>query len=135
MTRINCVPVQELCNKHLFAEFREMPRLVANLNQSLNRKSKPFSMSEIPSQYKLGSGHVKFFYDKFAYLNNRYNDLKNELLLRGFNISSYNALHFKSVPSIYFNDWKPTERDMELNRARIKERMPVNAKWSKIIKE
>ena len=60
MTRINVVPVKELTNKHLVAEYREIMRLPKNLNTSLNRKGKPFNMNEIPEDYVLGSGHVKF---------------------------------------------------------------------------
>lgn len=130
MTRINCVPVKELCNKHLFAEWREMPRLVGNLNMSLNRKSKPFSMDEIPPQYILGTGHVKFFYNKFKYLADRHIELTRELLLRGYDIQVMDDAYFTTVPSEFFNDWKPSDADMELNRQRIKERMPRNPKWA-----
>lgn len=129
MTRINCVPVQELCNKHLFAEWREMPRLVGNLEKSLNRKTKPFSMDEIPPNYILGTGHVKFFYDKFKYLANRHIDLTRELILRGYELNIYDGHYFTDVPKQFFNDWKPSQNDIELNRQRIKDRMPKNPKW------
>ena len=129
MTRINCVPVKELCNQHLMAEHREMPRLVGNLTASLNR-AKPFCLSEIPSQYKLGAGHVKFFYDKFAYLHKRHIEITKELLRRGYNLTQTNSDIFATVASNWYNDWKPTELDMELNRQRISDRMPKNAKWA-----
>lgn len=123
MTRINVVPVTELTNKHLFAEWREMPRLVANLNKSLSRKSKPFSTSEIPVEYKLGSGHVKFFYDKFKYLHNRHKELTTELLKRGYNLSHTDSSIFSTVDKTWYNDYVPTKEAMELNRARIKDRL------------
>ena len=31
MTRINCVPVEELTDKHLGAEYRELPRLFGQI--------------------------------------------------------------------------------------------------------
>ena len=129
MTRINCVPVKELCNKMLLAEWREMPRLVSNLDKSLNRKSKPFDISEIPSEYTLGKGHVKYFYDKFLYLHKRHKQLTEELRFRGFNIKSYDDNHFLKVPKQFINDWTPNEKDIKLNRERIKIRMPNNPKW------
>lgn len=123
MTRINIVPVQELTNKHLFAEWREMPRLVKNLNTSLNRKGKPFSKDEIPTAYKLGTGHVKFFYDKFLFLHKRHKELTNELLKRGYNLSHTDSNIFASVDKIWYNDYNPTDEAIKINRERIKERL------------
>ena len=129
MTRINVVPPKKLCNKHLFAEAREMPRLVANLNTSLNRKSKPFSMSEIPSEYVLGKGHVKFFFDKFKYLHKRHIEITKELLRRGYNLSNTDSSIFATVDKKWYNDYSPTQEALELNRERIKDRMPSKPKW------
>ena len=84
MTRINVVPVRELSQKHLIAEYREITRLPGNLQQSLNRKGKPFSKDEIPTQYVLGPGHVKFFYDKMHWLAKRFDDLVDEMMRRGY---------------------------------------------------
>lgn len=49
MTRINVVPVEELSDAWLIAEYRELPR-VLNGN---------FSIKDAPNRYKLGTGHVK----------------------------------------------------------------------------
>ena len=84
MTRINVVPTAELTTKHLVAEYREITRLPKNLKQSLNR-AKPFSLNEIPLHYVLGTGHVKFFYNKMLFLQKRYEELVNEMLSRGYN--------------------------------------------------
>jgi deoxyribonuclease (pyrimidine dimer) len=129
MTRINCVPVQELCNQHLFAEWREMPRINKYMQKSFNAG---FNIDNIPPEYLLGSGHVKFFYNKLEYINNRYNELTTELLERGYNIEVRPLeLHYYDQP--YNNDWQPSEADMELNRARIQERMPKDARWSNVV--
>lgn len=130
ITRINCVPVSELCNKHLFAEHREMPRLVGNLARSLSRKGKPFQLDEIPSQYRLGKGHVMFFYNKFAYLHQRHKELTAELLRRGYQLTQTDSDIFATVPTEWYGQWKPTERDLQLNRQRIADRMPADPKFT-----
>jgi deoxyribonuclease (pyrimidine dimer) len=121
MTRINVVPVQELSGKHLVAEYREITRLPNNLKKSLNRKTKPFSVDEIPKEYVLGKGHVKFFYDKMKFLKNRYEQLVQEMLCRGYNPQFTDSSLFE-VSSRFFNDYKPTTEAIELNRQRIKKR-------------
>ena len=131
MTRINVVPVGELCNKHLFAEWREMPRLVANLQSSLNRKTKPFTLDEIPKEYKLGSGHVKFFYDKFMFLHDRHRDLTNELIHRGYNLGTTDSSIFATVSKEYYNNYEPTKEALDLNRERIVLRLPANPRYRK----
>ena len=131
MTRINVVPVSELCNKHLFAEWREMPRLVANLKTSLNRKTKPFTLDEIPKEYKLGSGHVKFFYDKFMFLHDRHRDLTNELIHRGYNLGTTDSSIFATVSKEYYNNYEPTKEALDLNRERIVLRLPANPRYRK----
>lgn len=123
MTRINCIPPQELTDKHLFAEWREMPRLVGNLNKSLHRKSKPFTAEEIPDTYTLGKGHVKFFYNKFTWLHERHQNLTKELLKRNFNLGRTDSDIFLEVPEEYKNNWQPTEAAMRINRERIRERL------------
>lgn len=130
MTRINVVPVTELCNAHLMAEFREMPRLVHNLNQSLNRKGKPFSLTEIAPEYLLGAGHVKFFFNKFKFLHQRHQQITQELLKRGYQLTQTDSEIFTQVDSEFYGDYEPTQEAIQLNRQRILERMPKNAKWS-----
>jgi deoxyribonuclease (pyrimidine dimer) len=122
MTRINVVPVQELSRQHLIAEYREITRLPGNLYDWINRKSKPPSFAEIPAEYKLGTGHVKFFYNKFKYLEKRFGALIEEMLCRGYNPNFTDSSIFRRVDSIYYNDYSPTEQAIEINRQRIKER-------------
>lgn len=121
MTRINVVPPSELSRQHLVAEYREITRLPGNLNAWINRKSKPAKFSDIPAEYKLGTGHVTFFYDKFKYLQSRFESLIEEMLSRGYNPNFTDSSIFK-VDNLYYNDYTPTIEAMEINRARIKER-------------
>ena len=120
MTRINVVPVSELIDKHLRGEYHEITRVPSNLQKSLNRKSKPFSIDEIPSEYVLGTGHVKFFYDKMQFLHKRYVALVDEMNKRGYGAKGELAHIFKVEG--YYNDYEPTEKALSLNRTRIEER-------------
>ena len=119
MTRINVVPPQELSVKHLVAEYREITRLPGNLDKSLNRKT-PFKMSEIPTAYTLGTGHVKFFYDKMLFLKKRFESLVDEMIRRGYNPNYRDSSIF--IKEGYLNDYVPTEEALRINRERIKER-------------
>jgi deoxyribonuclease (pyrimidine dimer) len=111
MTRINCIPPQELTDKHLIAEYRELPRIY-----KLSRHC-----DDVPESYKLGTGHIKFFYDKGEYLRKRFEDqIVPEMRARGFktNFTKYRK-HGKGLN----NDWKPTGEAMLINRIRIAERL------------
>lgn len=121
MTRINVVPVSELSAKHLVAEYREIMRLPKNLNQSLNRKSKPFSFEEIPVDYVLGQGHVKFFFNKFGYLKNRFEQLVFEMQKRGYSPTFTDSKMFLQ-DNKFMGNYNPTKNALKINRIRIAER-------------
>ena len=116
MTRINCIPPSELTNKHLVAEYRELPRVFG-----LARR--PHSREEFPSFYTLGTGHVKFFYNKLGYLTNRFHQIVEEMKRRGFAVN-YPSPPTNSDPSLY-GMWEPTPESQEINRKRIRERLGV----------
>lgn len=122
MTRINVVSVKELSRLHLVAEYREISRLPKNLRISLQRKGKPFKLTEIPSQYTLGTGHVKFFYDKMLFLQNRFKALVDEMLARGYNPTFRDETIFIPENKEFYNDYTPTNEAIEINKQRIKER-------------
>lgn len=115
MTRINVVPVSELCDQHLLAEHRELTRIPNCINKGR------YNMSGQPTQYTLGKGHVKFFYDKLRYLHVRYDELTAECIARGFN-PSYNW-PIDGVPSELYNDYRSTEDAIRINRERIADRI------------
>lgn len=126
MTRINTVPVECLSDKHLLAEYRELPRIftaVAKIYDSGNQLP-----TDIPPNYKLGSGHVKFFYDKVLWLIARYELLFGELVGREFNmdIDMYHSIKWSASKLLsgagQRNDWNPTPEDMYLNMARLAKR-------------
>ena len=98
MTRINCIPVEELHDKHLLAEYRELPRVF-----SLARGD-----ADIPDTYRMGKGHVTFFYDKRK---------------RGWKPKHCTTGLVFLAPAELYKDWTPTEEAMKINRERIAERL------------
>lgn len=111
MTRINCVPVEELCRQHLVAA---------------NAAASGICRQGLPKQYLLGSGHVKFFYNKCKWLAERHTQLVIEMQRRVYqcNIINPHEKWLAAIPDWMLGTWQPTTADMELNRKRIKERMP-----------
>jgi len=122
MTRINCIPVQELCRHHLVAEYRELPRVFKLAYKAINKGT----AIAVPPTYTLGTGHVKFFYARLEYLSKRHEELVAEMKARGFKpqMENVGAEWKTKIEQIYWNDWKPSEQDMSINRARIEERKP-----------
>lgn len=122
MTRINvAIPPKELTNKHLIAEHREIKRV-----PNLISKGK-YSMDNIPDQFTLGKGHVKFFYNKLLYLKNRYEELYQECIRRNFNVQYYGD-SWTSVPKYLMNDYTPTFIDEQIIRKRLEEKLEQNLK-------
>ena len=84
MTRINILPVEELTDQHLMAEYREIFMIGSSLQRSL--KSENWDHKRIPKKFTLNTGHVMFFYDKGKYLYKRYDEIKDELTKRNFKL-------------------------------------------------
>ena len=75
MTRINCgIPPAELVDKHLIAEHREIKRIPNCI------KKGRYNLTGQPDKFTLGTGHVKFFYDKLGYLKRRYESIYKECI-------------------------------------------------------
>lgn len=123
MTRINVVPVGELCDQHLLAEHRELTRI-----PNAVAKGK-YNLVGQPDDYKLGTGHVKFFMNKLAFLHKRYHALHQECLARGFNVTNRWAQDLPREPHLWL-DYQPTDNALRLNRERIAERMPLKARFT-----
>lgn len=117
MTRISVgVKPKELCDKHLNRERIEILRIP---NQIKSGKLKP---THIPKEFKLGTGHVKFFTNKLKYLHDRYNELTLESLNRGFNPTDFSD-SFKGLPPELYNDYVEQPKDREIIKHRINERL------------
>jgi deoxyribonuclease (pyrimidine dimer) len=117
MTRINAgVMPSELHNKHLLAEHREIKRIPNAIAKG------KYNLDNIPDKFTLGTGHVKFFYNKLLYLHFRYLDLYSECVKRGFNVTCYNSCFF-NMPDELYNDYTPKKQDRQIILDRIAERI------------
>ena len=118
MTRINCIPVEMLLDQHLFAEYREIFRVSTLAKPLLNYGS-----------YCLGSGHVKFFYNKGLYLQQRAEQLYVECRDRGYNVQYWQyKLHAKGLN----NNWEPTKEDKITCLFRLTEKQVQQADFYKL---
>lgn len=123
MTRINCVPPSELTTQHLIAEYRELPRIFALVRAAIDRGERP-NDGRNPTTYRLGAGHVRFFYPRLAYLVKRQTGLIDEMLHRGYSPNFTDPERLLSgLPGEWCGDWTPSNEDLALNRARIAERL------------
>ena len=124
MTRINCgIPVKQLHNKHLLAEHREIVRVpnhIKKVEGHIDTKS-------IPKTFCLGTGHVRFFYNKLKYLHNRYKQIRDECYNRGYKVTdfeeSFEDLSDNLSYMFLYKDYEPTKDDIEIIQQRINERL------------
>lgn len=130
MTRINLVPEQELSDQHLAGEYHEISRVF-----ELVRKS-TLTLDDIPDTYRLGKGHVHFFYDKLSFIASRYVRLALEMRYRAYKRGKQSAVDMHVVMEIiqcgrdsvpdqrWWKTYDPTPEALALNRLRIAERSP-----------
>ena len=116
MTRINVIPVHELADQHLMAEYRELPRV---LKQKIN-------IDEASHTYLLGKGHVKWAASHLGFIYNRYYELVSEMKYRGFN-TSFDHIERPKIE----NPYNVTDTDIQINRERILDRIRSKPSWYK----
>lgn len=120
MTRINLVPPEELHQKHLVAEYREIVRIFSLVRSGQNKKK-----WKIPPEYVLGRGHVTFFYDKLSFILNRYKCLTSEMIRRGYSPNPISEKDLtEGVDRKWFGCYTPTPSALAANRERISQRTP-----------
>jgi deoxyribonuclease (pyrimidine dimer) len=121
MTRINLIDPSLLHNKHLLGELHEITRVFGLARKAQDEMHK----MKIPNEYKLGTNHVRFFYDKLTFISNRYTSLCDEAVNRGYNCNRIpkEELH-RGIASHMFWDYTPTPEAIKLNTDRINERLP-----------
>ncbi len=129
MTRINLVKPCELSDQHLIAEYREIFMVGSALQRSMKSQRWEQTKRNLPKEFTLNIGHVKFFYNKGQYLHKRYLDLINEMKARGMNPSPERNFKKNQWPKDLYNDWKPHTKDIELIRKRINEKINQKPTW------
>jgi deoxyribonuclease (pyrimidine dimer) len=113
MTRINLISPEHLTARHLIAEYKEITHVTQSLYKRLDKTCASDLVLEIPLEYTLGAGHVKFFYNKVKYLYNRFILLYAECKSRAIKIdfefyTQRSRLILDSGPYAFFNDYCPT---------------------------
>lgn len=122
MTRINLVEPHHLTDKHLMAEYRELPRIFTAVLK-LQEQGKTPADVDIPEHYVLGQGHMKFFYNKIGWLNRRYVDLNKELENRGYNLNEklfWEVITSSSEINMHWRmNYQPKPEEIYLNMVRL----------------
>jgi hypothetical protein len=117
MTRISVgVRAIELCDAHLIKERIELLRIPNAI------KSGKAVVKDIPRSFTLGTGHVKFFYDKLGYLRERYDELTLECIERDFNITDFSD-SFLGLPSNLCNSYEEQDIDRKIVVERVNKRL------------
>jgi deoxyribonuclease (pyrimidine dimer) len=123
MTRINVIPPDQLTDNFLRAEIFELPRLFPLVCKAAGKGN-----TVVPNTYRLGEGHMRFFYNKLTFLFKRFNALRNEAHKRGIPIVTDPAVdpaylapqHYgPEIPSWYWQDYEPTAEAIQLNLDRL----------------
>ena len=120
MTRINLIPPSELTRQHLIAEYKELPRTFNLVRARIARGHSPADC-RIPDAYRLGTGHVTFFYDKLGFLSDRYLQLVAEMKSRGYEVN-YPEPNSGGIGQEWMGGYTPTPEAISLSRQRIDER-------------
>ena len=131
MTRINLVDPSELSNQHLIAEYREIFMVGAALQRSIKSKQWTKTKHELPTEFTLNKGHVKFFYNKGAYLHKRYKLIINEMKRRQMSPDPKRKFKVEQFPKEYYKDWIPNNKDLSIIRKRINEKIAMKPNWYK----
>lgn len=127
MTRINLVPVEELSDQHLIAEYHELPRVV----------KQKISIDGAPREYCLGKGHMKWARLHLLFTLSRYYKLCWEMKERGFKVNYSDAefslfcLESEIAREYRWEDYIPTEKDIKLSRDRLVEKIKQKPNWYK----
>ena len=121
MTRINsAISPKSLTDQHLLAELRELPRIFTAV---LNRVNTNKKFNDIPSKFTLGSGHVKFFYNKCKFLDERHKSLRQEYFERYNKEYNFDYLRISGIPDYLYGDHIPTPEEKNLLVDRISTRI------------
>jgi len=120
MVRINIINPKSLADQHLVAEYLEIIMLLSHI------KKHP-EIKEIPKEYCLGKGHIKFFKNKLLYLKKRHELLKKEMQKRGFKAEK--TINLNIYKKEMRKDWKPKLKDKKIIKERLMQKIKKKPKW------
>lgn len=75
----------------------------------------------------MGTGHVRFFYDKLLFLQKRHQALVKEAVKRGFKLSKTEKISLQAFPKRYCQDFYPSEEDLAISQQRIQEKLKAKS--------
>ena len=120
--RINIIKVKLLTDVHLMAEYREINMSIHYYRKSLNTKN-GIDYSRVSDKYLLNKGHAYFFYNKFTFIMNRFNELHDEMIARCYETSDMKNMFLNLFnDNVKFkdrNDYEVTYEDKLINLERI----------------
>lgn len=121
MTRINsAIQPKFLTDQHLLAELRELPRIFTAV---MNRVASGKNFDDIPKSFTLGSGHVKFFYNKCGFLIKRHQQLRLEYFDRYKKDYNFDYPRISTIPNYLLGKYQPTDIEKQLLIDRISTRL------------
>jgi deoxyribonuclease (pyrimidine dimer) len=120
MVRINLVDPSKLSDQHLIAEYNEILMLLGYVRKNPSPKN-------IPQSYRLGKGHITFFVNKLKYLKKRHEEIKKEMINRGFKPTKKIDLH--QFPKKLHNNWTPSKKDIDIITNRLEEKLRKKPSW------
>jgi len=125
MVRINLINPENLADQHLIAEYNEILMLLSYI-----KKTKTI---DVPREYCLGKGHMKFFKDKVLYLKNRHELIKKEMETRGFQVNKKIVLEEFNKQKL--KNWFPKEKDKIIIKKRIIEKIKQKPEYYRYYKK
>jgi deoxyribonuclease (pyrimidine dimer) len=125
MTRINLVDPCTLSDQHLFTEWREMPRIVSGLQARLTKGE---FVQTVP-HFRLGTGHMLFFYDKMGFLSQRYKSICKELTRRGHGYTKYETNPFLQFDKKYMRNYVPSPTEVNISKQRLLTKLKQRPNW------
>lgn len=119
MTRINLDPPSLLIDQHLLGELHEIGRVWPLALAALDRLGSVEALrAACPATFRLGAGHVCFFFPRLGWLADRHRALVAEALSRGWRVTHTEP---PPVPEGLDLAWTPTADDWKVSRPRLVE--------------
>ncbi len=125
MVRVNLIDAKKLSDQHLIAEYNEILMLLGYVR-------KHPSNYQIDHDYCLGNGQIRFFKAKLLYLKKRYESIKKEMKLRGF--QRRKTVDLRDFPKELWGDWNPNPKHFKIIKERLREKIKLKPNYYRYYK-